>query len=140
MPPIAIKPLSDSDAAKAAKPSLWKGWFLAEFIEASETESKRNNAMIAAILAVFNGAEQREFRDWYTASERSAAKVRHAYEAVGKLAKYDAGLIAAEDFPPGQRVQVRLDVEKGHGGFPARSVIVDYKAAASEVVNLRQAG
>ena len=121
------KPLSESDAAKAAKPNLSRGWYSAQFIHASLTLSKRNNPMIAALLAVFNGAEERQFRDWFTASERVAAKVRHACEAVGKLAEYEAGTIAAEDFP-GQHVQVLLDVEKGRGGFPARSVIVDYRA------------
>ena len=60
--PLTIKPLSESEAAKAAKPSLWRGWFPAQFIEASETQSQRGNAMIALRLVVFNGAEQREFR------------------------------------------------------------------------------
>jgi hypothetical protein len=127
MPLTINRPLSDSDAAKAAKPSLWRGWLPAQFIEATETESKRGNPMIAVVLTVFNGAEERTFKDWFTASERHAARVRHACEAVGELAKYEAGAIAAEDFP-GQTVLVRLEVEKGHAGFPARSVIVDYKA------------
>ncbi len=135
--PLIVKPLSDRDAARAAKPQLWRGSFPAEFTAAWETKSKRDNDMIAVTLAVFNGAEQREFRDWFTASERSAAKVRHACEAVGKLASYEAGVIAADDFP-GQRVQVVLDVEKGRAGFPARSVIVDYRAA-TDVLNLRAA-
>jgi hypothetical protein len=136
--PLTIKPLSESEAAKAAKPSLWRGWFPADFIDVWETESRRGNAMIAVALTVFNGAEERQFRDWYTASERNAARVRHACEAVGKLAEYDAGAIAAEYFR-NQHVQVRLDVEKGRGGFPARSVIVDYRAASAEVVSLRAA-
>lgn len=134
------KPLSESEAAKAAKPELWRGWFSADFIDAWETELKRGNPMIAAALTVFNDTEKREFRDWFTASERSAAKLRHACEAVGKLEKYEAGEIAAADFS-GQRVQVLLDVEKGRAGFPARSVIVDYRPdTAAEVVNLRSAG
>jgi hypothetical protein len=144
MPLHINKPLSEGEAAKAAKPSLWRGWFPAQFIDASETKSKRGNAMIAVTLTVFNGTEEREFRDWFTASDRAAAKVRHACEAIGELAKYEAGAIAAEDFP-GQTVQVRLDVEKGRAGFPARSVIVDYRAdteadAQRGVVNLRAAG
>ncbi len=141
--PLTIKPLSESEAAKAAKPSLWCGWFPAQFTEATETESKRGNAMIAVTLTVFNGADERTFQDWFTASERHAARLRHACEAVGELAKYEAGAIAAEDFP-GHTVLARLEIEKGRAGFPARSVIVDYKADAAEdarrgVVNLRSA-
>ena len=121
------KPLSETEAAKAAKPELWSGWYRGDFADSWETESKRGNPMIAVALILFHGMEQREFRDWFTASERTAAKVRHACEAVGKLEKYEAGEIGAEDFR-GQRVEVRLDVEKGRGGFPARSVVVDYRA------------
>jgi hypothetical protein len=144
MPLVIKKPLSDSEAVKAAKPLLWRGWFPAQFIEATETESKRGNAMIAVVLTVFNDTEEREFRDWYTASERNAARLRHACEAVGEVAKYEAGAIAAEDFP-GHAVQVQLEVEKGRAGFPARSVIIDYKAdsaadARRSVVNLRSSG
>lgn len=144
MPLTINRPLSENEAAKAAKPSLWRGWFPAQFIEATETESKRGNAMIAVVLTVFNGGEERTFQDWFTASERHAARLRHACEAVGELAKYEAGAIAAEDFP-GHAVQVRLEVEKGRAGFPARSVIADYKEDAAEdarrgVVKLRSAG
>jgi hypothetical protein len=124
---LTIKnPLSESEATKAAKPSLWRGYFRAQFVGATETESKRGNAMIAVRLTVSNGAEEREFRDFFTASERVAAKVRHACEAIGKLREYEAGAIGAEDFP-GRHVQVLLDVEKGRAGFAARSVIVDYR-------------
>jgi hypothetical protein len=139
--PLTVNPLSDTEAVKAAKPSkpsLLRGWYPGNFIDAWETESRRGNPMIAAALTVSTGTEEREFPDWFTASERFAAKVRHACEAVGKLAEYEAGTIAAEYFR-GQHVQVRLDVEKGRAGFPARSVIVDYRAASAKVVNLRSA-
>jgi hypothetical protein len=137
---LTIKPLSESEAAKSAKnPNLWAGWLRAEILTAHETQSRRGNPMVAVRLAVLNGAEVRELSDWLTGSERFAAKVRHAAEAVGKLAEYEAGAIAAEDFL-GKTVQVRLEVEKSRGGFPARSVIVDYRPdTAASVVHFPSA-
>jgi len=99
MPLIINKPLSDSEAAKAAKPTLWRGWFSAEFREASNTETKRGDPMIAVWLAVFDGEQERIFRDWFTAAERGAARLRHASESVGAvLAQYEAGELSAEMF------------------------------------------
>ena len=127
---LSIKPLSEREAVtQASRPSLWRGWFLADIRDAWETLSKHNNPMIAVRLAVFHGAEEREFADYFTASERFAVKLRHACEAIGQLGKYEAGSIAAEDFH-GQRVEVRLDVEKGRGGYPPRSVVGDYRRSA----------
>jgi hypothetical protein len=133
------KPLSASEAAKARNPKPWKGWFPAEFLDAAAKESARGNAMIEVRLAVTNDGETREFRDWFTASERVAEKLRHACEACRALDAYNAGKIAPEIFP-GRACDVRLDIEKRRG-FPDRSVIVDYRAAASEVVtSIRRAG
>lgn len=135
------KPLSESQAAKAANPKPWRGWFPAQIREAVETESKAGHAMIAARLAVFNGdGGEREFRDWLTTAERGAAKLRHACACVPDgLARYNAGEISADMFLD-LACQVRLEIEKRRG-FPDRSVIVDYKPAeAAGVVTLRAAG
>ena len=133
------KPLSESEAAKARNPKPWRGWFPAEFLDAAARELQRGNSMIEARLAVTNDGETREFLDWFTASERAAEKLRHACEACGALDAYEAGKIAPEIFP-GHACEVRLDIEKRRG-LPDRSVIVDYRAAASEVVtSLRRAG
>lgn len=132
------KPLSASEAAKARNPKPWRGWVPAEFLDAASKESARGNSMIEARLAVTKDGETREYRDWFTAAERFADKLRHACEAVGALDRYEAGKIAPEIFP-GHACEVRLDVEKRRG-FPDRSVIADYRAAAARVVNLRQAG
>jgi hypothetical protein len=133
------KPLSASEAAQARNRKPWKGWFPAEFLDAVAKESSKGNSMIEARLAVHHDGETREFLDWFTASERFAEKLRHACEACGALDAYEAGRIAPEIFP-GHAVEVRLDVEKRRG-YPDRSVIVDYRASASEVVtSLRRAG
>ena len=74
-----------------------------------------------------------------TRARRAADKLRHACEAVGALDRYEAGQIDPGLFP-GHACEVRLDIEKQRG-YPDRSVIVDYRAAASESVTpLRRAG
>ena len=133
------KPLSDGEAAKARNPKPWKGWVAAQFLDAASKESTRGNAMIEARLAVTKDGETREFRDWFTGSDRFAAKLRHACAAVGALDRYEAGKIEPEIFP-GHACEVRLDIEKRRG-YPDRSVIVDYRAASAEAVtSMRRAG
>jgi hypothetical protein len=127
------KPLSESEALKAAKPLLWRGWFSAKFLESVEKESRRGNPMIEVRLVVFNDEESREFRDWLTGAERGAARLRHACVAVGAVDKYEAGEIGAADFP-GHTCRVQVGVEKRRG-YPDRNVIEDY--AASSVVAVR---
>ena len=53
-----------------------------------------------------------------------ALKLRHAAEAVGKLAKYEAGEIGQEDFV-GQNVRVKIIIEKKRG-YPDQNRIEDY--------------
>ena len=66
-----------------------------------------------------------------------ALKLRHAAEAVGALAKYEAGEIGAADFP-GHDVQVKLTVQKRRG-YPDANAVEDYAPAeAGRVVNLRE--
>lgn len=133
------KPLSASEAAKARNPKPWRGWCAAEFLDAAFKELQRGNWMIELRLVVSNAGETREYRDWLTASERAAEKVRHACEAVGALDAYETGKVDPDLFP-GHACEVRLDIEKRRG-YPDRSVIVDYRAAASGVVTpLRRAG
>lgn len=133
------RPLSATEAAKARNPKPWKGWHSAQFLHAAAKESARGNSMIEARLAVISDGETREYLDWFTASERVAEKLRNACEAVGALDRYEAGKVAPEIFP-GRACEVRLDIEKRRG-YPDRPVIVDYRAAASEVVtSLRRAG
>jgi hypothetical protein len=71
------------------------------------------------------------FRDWLSDADRGAAKLRHACEAVGALARYEAGAIGQDDFP-GHNVQVKVGIQKGTRNFPGdRNVIEDDRAADS---------
>jgi len=133
-------PRSEAEAVKASRRTLLPaGMHDAEIREASEQQSKRGNDMIPLLVIVrdVDGIE-RELRDYLTDKALGAAKLRHACEAVGALAKYDNGSIGAEDFP-GHAVRVKIGIEKKRG-FPDRNVIEDYApSAAARVVNLREA-
>ena len=87
--------------------------------------SKAGNDMIELLVAVraADGSE-REFRDWLVGSDRGALKLRHAAEAVGALAKYEAGEIGQDDFP-GHNVRVKVIIEKRRG-YPDQNRIEDY--------------
>jgi hypothetical protein len=132
---------SEAEAVKASRRTLLRsGSYDAMFREAVEKQSKRGNDMIDALVAVFDGeGGEREFRDFLTNTSLGAAKLRHACEAVGALAKYEAGEIEQDDFP-GHAVRVKVGIEKKRG-YPDRNVIEDYApASASGVVHLRSAG
>src|SRR5690242_17359716 len=97
---LEIKPLSKSEAAKARDRKPWEGWCLAEFLDAvSKLAQRSGKPMIEARLAVTKDGETREYRDYFTASERFAAKLRNACEAVGALDRYESGLVSPEIFP-----------------------------------------
>jgi len=138
---VRTTPRTEADAFKASRRTLLPaGWHDARITEAIEKPSKRGNDMIeiAALVPDGDGGE-RTLRDWLTDSTLGALKLRHAAEAVGALAKYEAGEIGQGDFP-GHAVQVKLSVEKRRG-YPDSNKIEDYRAAAAAgVVHLRQAG
>jgi hypothetical protein len=131
-------PRSETEAVAVARNVLLRaGWYDAEFREAVEKTSSRNNAMIEVDVAVSDpDGNERLFRDWLVDTPRGAAKLLHACDAAGVIERYEAGEIVASDFP-GKRCRVRVGVEKGRG-YPDRNVIEDY-AAAHAPVSLRVA-
>jgi hypothetical protein len=134
-------PLSDAAAKEASRRELWKpGLYDGCFSQAIDRLSQNHNEMIEAVVVVRDAnGNTREFRDYLNAaSPISSAKLRQAAEAVGALAKYEAGEIGAADFLNHQ-VKVRIGVEK-HRGFQPRNTIEGYQSAASPVVKLRTAG
>jgi hypothetical protein len=131
---------SEAEAVKASRRTLLRsGSYDALIREAVEKQSKRGNDMIEAGVVVYDGeGGEREFRDFLTNTGLGAAKLRHACEAVGALAKYEAGEISAADITG--NVRVKIGTEKRRG-WPDRNVIEDYApASASGVVHLRSAG
>ena len=96
--------------------------------------------MIKITVVVDDGAgEERSFTDYLTDTAFGGLKLRHCCAARGVLAKFEAGLIEASDFPG--PVRVKIGTEKGKGGFGPRNIIEDYAPLeASSVVNLRAAG
>lgn len=135
-PPV----VSEGEAQKAARRMrTWKaGLYDARIEDAREMLSKAGNDCFELTVIVRGAAgEERTLRDWLSATPFGLLKLKHAIEAVGASAKYQAGEeISQEDFP-GHDVQVKLGVEKKRG-FPDRNIIEDYRA--SSVVQLRSAG
>lgn len=133
-------PRSEADAVKVSSRKLLSaGWHDARISEAIEKPSKRGNDMIEITVLIPDGSgEERTLRDWLTNTPLAALKLKHAAEAVGASAQYEAGEISQDDFP-GHDVQVKISVEKRRG-FSDQNRIDDYRASASSVVNLRAAG
>lgn len=133
--------LSEADAQRAAKRTLiCVGWHDGRIIEAAEKRSKSGNDMIEIAVGVFDAdGNERTIRDWLTNSKLGAARLRHCCDAVGALTRYEAGEITEADFA-GNACQVRIGIEKGRGRYPDQNVVLDYRAAAAQVVNLRNAG
>jgi hypothetical protein len=128
---------SESEAVRVSSRTLLRaGWHAARIAEAIEKPSKRGNDMIEiTVLVPDPEGNDRTLRDWLTDTALGAAKLRHACEAVGALARYESGEIGQGDFP-GHDVQVKISIEKRRG-FPDQNRIDDYRAADSRVVNLR---
>ena len=117
---------SETEARKASQRKLLSaGQYPARIIEAVEKASKAGNDMIELLVTV-RGAdgEERELRDWLVGNDRGALKLRHAAEAVGALARYEAGEIGQNDFP-GHNVRVKIIIEKRRG-YPDLNRIDDY--------------
>ena len=117
---------SETEARKASQRKLLSaGQYPARIIEAVEKASKAGNDMIELLVTV-RGADgkERELRDWLVGNDRGALKLRHAAEAVGALAKYEAGEIGQNDFPD-HNVRVKIIIEKRRG-YPDQNRIDDY--------------
>ena len=124
-------PHSEADAQRLSKRTLLKpGEYDAHIREAIERPSRRGNELIEiAVLIPDDAGDERTFHDYLMDSTLGAAKLRHACEAVGALAKYEAGEVTAADFP-GHAVRVRVGIEKKRG-YPDRNVIEDYVPAGT---------
>jgi hypothetical protein len=135
-------PRTEEAAQKASlRELLAAGWHYGRITESVEKLSKRGAEMIENTVVVPDAeGNERTLRDWLMGdSSLGALKLRHAAEAVGALAKYEAGVIGQDDFP-GHDVRVKVSIEKRRG-YPDQNRIEDYAAAtAGRVVNLRAGG
>jgi hypothetical protein len=129
---------SEIDAVRASTRSLLREtWHDGRVTEAVEGISPRNNPTMRLTVTVCDDeGVERILHDVLSDTPLGAAKLRHACEAVGALAGFEAGGISQDDFP-GHDVQVKIAVEKKRG-FAPRNIIVDYRpASASSVVCIR---
>ena len=139
---MQITTRSKAEARKVSQRRLLApGWHPARIREAVERPSKAGNDMMEVVFVITDlDGNERELRDYFTDSQVSALKIQNLCEAIGgtALEHYQAGAISQDDFP-GHDVSVRLGIEKRRG-FTDRNVPLDYRAASSRVVNLRDAG
>jgi hypothetical protein len=131
---------SETEALKSRQADLLRpDWHDAEFRAAVEKRSKADNDMVEVVVVVRDAdGNEREFRDYLTDTGMGALKLRHACAAAGALDKYEAGEIAAADFP-GHSCRVRLGIEKKRG-YRDRNLIEDYMPADASVVRLKEVG
>lgn len=123
---------SDAEARKLSTPPR-TGWRTVKITDAVETPDKNGQEMTVLTF----DADGLTLRDWLTAHDRGALKVRRALEAVSALAKWEAtGEFTPDDFI-GHEVQVKVVADKRRGWLN----VEDYRAVApARVVNLRSAG
>lgn len=139
--PISVTPHSDTDALKASamhRKSI-QGWHDAEVREVFQQESEAgNNMMVIRLTVIDPEGNKHDLRDHnLTDLPVGALKLRHLVQAVGALAKYEQGQLDEADFV-GRVVCVRIGINK-RGPYAGRAVILDYRPASSQVVNLRAA-
>lgn len=85
------------------------------------------NEMIELKVAIFNSeGNQRILFDYLMDTAQMAYKLRHAAEACGILAKYEAGNLLASDFH-GKTGHAKVRIQKDKtGNYPDKNVISDY--------------
>jgi hypothetical protein len=122
---------TEVEAVRVSTRTLLKpGWHDGVITEAIEKVARSGNDCIELTVVI----GEKTLRDWLSDADRGAAKLRHACEAVGALARYEAGEITQDDFP-GHDVQVKIGIQKGTRSFPGdRHMIEDYRAAAGSRV------
>jgi hypothetical protein len=138
---VEVTNRSESEARRVSKRELLKRgqWYPARIEDASDGVSPKGNSYISLGVVVNGGdGDERTLRDFLNNTPLGAAKLRHACEAVGALAQYEAGEVLPDTFA-GREVSVKIGVEKRRG-FRDRNIIEDYRAASAEVVTLRSAG
>ena len=117
------------------------GWYNGDIEDALETTSQNNNEMFECTVSFTDAsAEKWTLRTYlldHPKNPQTGLVLRHACAARGVLAKFESGSVDQSALPG--PVRVKIGVEKRRG-FRDRNVILDYEAAASEVVNLRSVG
>jgi hypothetical protein len=132
---MEIKPMSEADALRAAKRTLLKpGVHPARITEAFERPSEKGNDVMEL---TFEMADGRHLKAWLSNTKMGQLVLRHAADAVGQLAAYEAGRLTQDMFP-GNDVRLRLSIRKRRG-YPDSNQVDDILPAAESVVTLHAA-
>lgn len=92
-------------------------------IATCETRSESGKDMIQLVVRVSSKDQTRVVIDYLI--PEVAGKLRHACDACGLMAEYQAGELHAEDFI-GRTGKLRLRIERAKGGYTDRNTVADY--------------
>ena len=127
--------MTEADAVRAAKRTLLKpGIHPARIVEAFERPSEKGNDVMELTFEMTDG---RHLKAWLSNTKMGQLVLRHAADAVGQLAAYDAGSLSQDMFP-GHDVRLRLSIRKRRG-YPDSNQVDDILSADSSVVALHAA-
>jgi methylmalonyl-CoA mutase N-terminal domain/subunit len=102
-----------------------KGVYDVEVIEAIDQVSKNDKEMIRLTIAVWSG-DRVVNRIYDYLLDEMPAKLRHACDAFGLLAKYETGSLRAFDFEGRVgKAKIGIEVDK-NGVYPDKNKIDDY--------------
>ena len=118
-----------------AEENLWQpGEYSFEVLEAADKVSKAGNEMIELKLKVYADDGGYIFVNDYL-MDTVAYKLRHAADACACLAKYETGMLQADDFKA-KAGRLKLKIQKDKSGtYPDKNVVGDYVKSGKESSN-----
>ena len=119
---LRFQPRSEADIKKAGLAPA--GDYTFEVLTAEETKSKAGNPMIKVKLGIYNG-DRVGVHVWDYLLTAMEAKLRHFCDAVGLLAKYEAGNLTYQDCV-GRSGLCRLIIEDKDPAYEPKNAVKDY--------------
>ena len=118
---MKVTPKSEKEIAELGlmKPGVYDF----EVKNAEDQVSKANNDMIKLTLTVFDDEGQPHVVFDYLL-DAMAAKLRHAAEVFGMLAKYETGALISDEMI-GKNGKVKIGIKKSEG-YPDQNNVLDY--------------
>lgn len=123
----------------ASSDLIQPGTYDFEVAEAEEKTSASGNDMIAMKVWIFptEGGRRTVF-DYLVGTEKAQFKVRHFAAAVGMIAEYERGELAALDIQ-GQTGKCKVVITKDKSGqYPDKNSIADYLPMAANAAPVRR--
>ncbi len=123
--PKSEEQIEKQEQERAEKRVAPAGEYDFQILNAENKTSKSGNAMIEIEVGLFRGDTMAwKVKDWLLPAMES--KLRHFCDAAGLLARYESGMLTAEDCR-GRSGRCRVAVEPGQGNYPDKNAIKDYR-------------